>query len=189
MNRYIILGFIVLIITSVSFIVEFIYPIITPGKYRQYILNFIYRFIHFFMFIYFSTFILLFKYTTTDTYIYLFAVIFLFYSWHIAECCILTYYELQTYNVDHNQYDTTFHPTMKSIFRDYADTIMIIIGILITISVIYIFIHNNISLYFKIPYAIIYIYLLGDSFFKSRLGKKQYYPTTSDSFFKRYIHL
>ena len=187
MNSYLFLFQIVFILTLVSFITESVYPVV-QNENKNILKNFIYRFTHYFVFAYMSSFVFLFNYNSIDVYFYMFFVLAMFLSWYVAECCILTYYELCTYNLDHTQFETTFHPTMKSIFRDYDNTVMILIGIIMTITIAYILYYNTkISLYVKIIYAILYTYLLSDSFLKSRSGEKQYYPKDSDSFFVKHI--
>jgi len=188
MNSYLLIILISFCITSISFLVEYIYPFI-HSKERDYISNFMYRFLHFLIFFYLPTFLLFFTYNSIDAYIYLGLVLLMFSTWYIFECCILTYYELRTYNIDHNIYDTTFHPTMKSIFREYSDILMNIFGVLITLNVGYIIYNNKqIPLVVKILYSLLYIFFFGDSILKSRAGKKQYYPKSPDCLFIKYIH-
>ena len=177
MNKYILLLLLSLIVTILSFIVEYFYPFIKATlSFNDYIKIFLCRYLHFILILYFVLFLLFFKYTGIDTYIYLTVIILLCISWYILECCYLSYYELKFYKLDHSHYDTTFHPTIYSFFRDNSDYIMILIGIIITLNIIYIFIYNNdISMIVKFIYGVIYILLSYDSYSKSRDGTKQKY--------------
>jgi len=188
MNGYLFVTIVSFIVTIVSLMIEHAHPIIDSEDCDG-ISNFVYRFLHFLIFFYLPSFLLFFKYNSFDAYIYLGLVLLLFTTWYLFECCILTYYEIKTYKIDHNKYDTTFHPTMKSIFRDYSDLVMTLFGILITFNVGYIIYNNKkIPIVGKILYSLIYVLLLGDSVLKSRGGEKQYYPKKGESFFVKFIH-
>jgi hypothetical protein len=131
---------------------------------------------HFFLFIYFATFICIFGVNNIDVYIYLILCLLMLLSWYFLECCILTYYELKSYGIDMKNIPTTFHPTMYSLFNEHSDNIMSMLGILMTINVIYILYYNKkIHIIYKIIYLLIFEILFVDSVLKSRNGVVQLY--------------
>ena len=141
MESYIQIAGITLLVTLISYIIEHVSPVVNLDNYD--ILNIIPRFLHYYYYIFLCIFLLLFKGNRTDVYIYLAAVTFMIVSWYICECCVLSYYELKTYNVDISKYDTTFHPTMKLLCRNHSDLAMQIIGVCMTFTVGYILYYNK----------------------------------------------
>jgi hypothetical protein len=125
-----------------------------------------------------------------DVLIYLFSALGMFYSWHLLECCILTYYELRLYGMDHNHHYTTFHPTMYSVFNKYSNIVMTIIGILLLINVGFIMYKNNsFPFYAKAIYTIVFLFLFIESVLKSRTGKKQEYPRDEEHILNKYLSM
>jgi hypothetical protein len=96
-----------------------------------------------------------------NVFLYLGCVLLMELSWKIYSYCPATYYEFKMYQVNENDYHTTFHPCLYSIFRNYSDYIIYATGFAMTFNVIYI-LYNEcwLSIYYKAIYAIIFTYLL-----------------------------
>jgi len=188
-NPYVILLTITLIITSASYIVEHIYPIINDFYKINFTPMFILRYIHFLAFIYFTTFLVLFNYKSTDAIIYITLAVLLSSSWKILECCIISYYELKHYNVDHNEYLTNYHPCLCIFFREYQDIAISIMGIIMAFTFYYILAYNKIIPFsYKLILGAIFTYLFIDNVIQTRIyNKKLKYPTSSDSFINKYL--
>lgn len=190
MDKYLLLTGIVLSVTIVSFIIEYIAPIIKNyGKYKESIKNGVYRFLHYYVFLYIGLFLFLFKTNSVHAYLYLFITLGLFCHWYLCECCVLTFLELKSYDVDHNEYPTTFHPTFNSLFRNYADTFMSVVSVIFLITIGSVFYYNkSMPLYIKGLYTVFAVFFLKESVVRQRMNNQIDYPTDSRSFFMKYIH-
>lgn len=179
-----------IICTFTSIIVEYIYPyniaeVRTVEKIRKhnqeniskpYDLGktILYRIVHYFILFYCGLYLLLFRPYGTNSYIYLIFNLGLNIQWCIFNCCILSYYELINYGVDYRKISTKFHPYIYSIFRDWSDTIIDIVGVIIIINIAVI-LYSNV----KIPTVtkILYIGLLSYSIYVCCTGN---HPLLSD---------
>ena len=183
---YFILLFITLIVTCFSYIVEYFYPCINNLKNANTIGFFIFRYIHLLSYIYFVSFLFLFNYKNEDAIVYLLFTITLLSTWKIFDCCLLSYYELKMYNVDHRDYLTNFHPCLYVLFRDYQDFILSIMAVIMTFTFYFILIKNKrISIFYKILFFCIYSYIFMDNIIQTRVYNKNLdYP--KDNFFTYY---
>ena len=172
-NSYINLAIIVLFITLFSFVVEFFYPGINDLKKVNLIGLFTMRFIHFYVFLYFLLFLFLFDYKSNNGIIYLILAVALSFLWKILDCCIVSYYEIKMYGLDHRKYLTTFHPCMYIFFRNYQEVALTIMGIVMVFTFYFIIAKTKlISLPYKVFFALIFGYLFLDSIIRSRFTKK-----------------
>jgi hypothetical protein len=188
-NPYALLLIITFIITCISYIIEIVYPIINEEYKTNILPMFILRYIHLLAFIYFISFLALFNYKTADAIIYITLAVLLSSSWKILECCIISYYELKHYNVDHTDYLTNYHPCIFVFFRDYQEIAISIMGIIMSITFYYILINNTIIPFsYKLLLGTIFTYLFIDNIIQTRIyNKNLQYPTSSDSFINKYL--
>jgi len=192
MDKYLLIGGIAIIVSVISFIVEYINPIIKNcGKNTDTIKNVIYRFLHYYVVLYVVLFIFIFKANSVHAYAYLLVTLVYFAIWYICECCVLSYLELKSYDVDHNNYLKTFHPVF-TVFTggdNIPNGLEILAGIIILSSIGCIFYYNkSMPLYIKISYVILASYLLIETMVKDRLNNNYKYPTNDNSFFMKYLH-
>ena len=103
-NSYLKLLIITLIVTGISYIIEIFHPGINDLNKSNLIGLFFCRYIHFLCFIYFISFLILFHYKSNDAIVYLILACVLSSTWKLFDCCILSYYELKMYNVNHHDY-------------------------------------------------------------------------------------
>lgn len=198
-KKYYIILLISILITVISFIIEYNYPfidnyniineeyinienirhesIIQKERNCNYINIFLLRFIHLLIFIYSSFYFLLFDFNDNkDGNLFLIISFIIVLHWQYFGYCILSYNELKNYNINIKNYTTTFHPTIFSLFEKYAGTITKILGIMMILNLITVLIVNsNIELKYKIIYTITYFYLFYKSMLSSRGSKKDFY--------------
>lgn len=173
-NPYIKLIIITLFFTIFSLIIEYFSPIKKLDLKKCNLLGtFFIRFSHYIFFIYFTIFLLIFNYNSNDGLIYLIIATIISSKWKILDCCLLSYYELKMYNIDHNNFLTTFHPCLFIYFREYQEFFLIIIGLIMAFTFYFILFKNNIiQLIYKVIIGIIFTYLFLDNFIQSRFYKK-----------------
>jgi hypothetical protein len=172
-NPYLNLAIIVLFVTIFSFIIEFFCPSINNLRKANLIGLFLMRFIHFYVFLYFLLFLFLFDYKSNNGIIYLILAISLSFLWKILDCCIISYYEIKMYGLDHRRYLTTFHPCMYIYFRNYQEVALTIMGIVMLFTFYFITVKTKlISMPYKVFFALIFGYLFLDSAILSRFIKK-----------------
>lgn len=167
--------------TVVSFIIEFVHPFLKNMDEIEHIIGvFMFRFIHFAAFVYYSLFVIVFKIyhkndnksdaNKTNVMIYLFLVLLMELSWKIYKYCPASYYEFKMYGVDENNYSTTFHPSLYSIFREHSDYIIYASGIAMVVNVLYILYNEKwIDVKFKTLYFVIFGYLFLNAFVENRM--------------------
>jgi hypothetical protein len=165
--------------TIISFIIEFMFPFLKNMDEIKHITGvFIFRFIHFAAFAYYSLFVLVFKIYNkngdkrgkVNIMIYLLLVLLMELSWKIYKYCPASYYEFKMYGVDENNYSTTFHPSLYSIFREHSDYIIYISGFAMVVNVLYIMYNEKwIDIKFKTAYFIIFGYLFLNAFVENRM--------------------
>ena len=186
LNPYYILLLITFFVTCFTFIIEYFYPCINDLKNANTIGIFICRYIHFLSFIYFISFLFLFNYKNKDAIIYLLFTIFLLSTWKFFDCCLLSYYELKFYNVNHYDYLTNFHPCLYVLFRDYQEYILSIMAIIMTFTFFFILVKNKmISIFFKIIFFCIYNYFFIGNVIQTRIYNKNL-NYSKDNFFTYY---
>jgi hypothetical protein len=177
--NYLLILKIALSITIISFIIEFMFPFLKNMDEIKHIIGvFIFRFIHFTAFAYYSLFVLVFKIYNkngdkrgkVNIMIYLLLVLLMELSWKIYKYCPASYYEFKMYGVDENNYSTTFHPSLYSIFREHSDYIIYISGFAMVVNVLYIMYNEKwIDIKFRTAYFIIFGYLFLNAFVENRL--------------------
>jgi hypothetical protein len=190
MDKYILLVGIALVTTVISFIIETVSPIIKEYKKNKDIKNAIYRFLHYFVVLYVLLFSFLFKSTSIHAYIYLFVVLGYLMIWYICDCCVLSYLELKTYDVDHNKYDKTFHPVFAVFTGDgnIPVSAMIVVFLIIQYTLGSILYYNTlIPIYIKIAFIVLAIFFFIQTMVKDRLNNTLKYPTNKGSFFMKYL--
>jgi hypothetical protein len=156
---YIIILLISIIFSILSIIIEYYYPIIGNNISNDLARTIIYRITHFSIFFYCSLYLIFFKPSGFDSYIYLIFNLILNLQWCICNCCILSYYELLNYDYDYNLFSTKFHPYIFSVTRNWSESIMDIVGVLILTNIFVILYSNkSILLRTKILYITIFVY-------------------------------
>ena len=159
-NNYIVILIISIILTFISFIIEYNYAIM----YETYIENLpnvtLIRIIHYYITIYFVFYIIFFPLSGINGLIYLIANLIYNFEWIFLKCCILSYYELhQYYNIDFSQISVYFHPHFTLYFRDYTSIFARIFGLIILITVGIVLIFNKlISQELKLLYLLVFSY-------------------------------
>lgn len=177
-----------LIITFFSYFIELIYPFINDLLNTNIIGFFIFRYMHFLLFIYFISFLYLFNYKSVDAIIYLILAVIVLSSWKILGCCLLSYYELKMYNVNHHDYLTNFHPCLFVFFRDYQELLLSFMGIIMAFTFNFILFKNKIiPLQYKLFFGIILNYLFIDNIIQTRYYNKINYPKTKDNILHKYF--
>lgn len=180
---------ITLLVTCISYVVEFFYPCINTLPSMNKIGFFMSRFTHFLYFIYFISFLYLFNYKSNDAIVYITLAIIMMSSWKILDCCILSYYELKMYNVSHYDFLTTFHPCLYSIFRKYQEHAITAMGIIMTFTYYYVLIKNKrIPLIYKLFLGLIFSYFFIDNLVQTRYYKKSLkYPEDKSHVLYKYF--
>jgi len=178
-----------LIITFFSYFIELIYPCINDLLNTNIIGLFIFRYLHFISFIYFISFLYLFNYKSVDAIIYLILAVILTSTWKILDCCILSYYELKMYNVNHHDYLTNFHPCLFVFFREYQELALTFMGIIMAFTFYFILFKNEIiPLQYKLFLGIIFSYLFIDNIIQTRYYNKNLnYPKSKNTILNRYF--
>ena len=159
-SNYIVILVISIILTFISFIIEYNYEIM----YETHIENLpnvtLIRIIHYYITIYFVFYIVFFPLNGINGLIYLIANLIYNFEWVFLRCCILSYYELhQYYNVDFSKMSVHFHPHFTIFFRDYTNIYARIFGfiILMTVGVVLLF-NKLISQEWKLLYLLVFSY-------------------------------
>ena len=101
----------------------------------------LYRYIHLFFWIYLSFFALLFKPNDKiNVTIYLSLALIIMLHWEVFGCCLLSLVELNNYSLlkSADNYNKTYHPSLYSIFYDYADTAALTFGTIMFSGIYYI---------------------------------------------------
>ena len=158
---YLILLVFSIITTFLSIIIEFNHPVMDDSSHIKNMFNFIiYRIIHYYIIIYNSLFLILFKLDGIDSVLYLLFNLVMNIQWTIMGCCWLSFFELNEYsNINYRNFDTTFNPFMYVLFRQYSSLIMKMVGILIIITIAFILSYNKwIPFHFKILYIVGFSY-------------------------------
>lgn len=178
-----------LIITFFSYFIELIYPCINDLLNTNIIGLFIVRYIHFLSSIYFISFLYLFNYNSVDAIIYLILAVCVTSSWKILDCCILSYYELKMYNVNHEDYLTNFYPGLFVFFRDYQELSLSFMGIIMAFTFYFILFKNKIIPFqYKLFLGLIFSYLFFDNIIQTRYYNKNLnYPKTKDNILHKYF--
>jgi hypothetical protein len=173
-NPYIKLIIIALFFTIFSFIIEFFVPIKKLDLKKCNLLgSFFIRFSHYLCFLYFTIFLLIFNYNNIDGIIYLIIATIISSQWKILDCCLLSYYELKMYNIEHTNFLTTFHPCLFVYFREYQEFFLIIMGIIMAVVFYFILFKNKIiPIIYKLVLGIIFTYLFIDNAILPRFYKK-----------------
>jgi hypothetical protein len=187
MNSYLQLLLIGFFITTVSYIIENIYPCVNDLDKSDVFGLYFFRFIHLTLYVYFSFFLLIFNnYRTFDSIVYIILSFLLFISWRIFGCCVASYYELKFYQVNHLDYPTTFHPCLNVIFREYREIAQQFMGIMMAFTFGYIMFKNKtIPSIYKIPIAIAFTYFFVENAL-TRKTEKSKYPEDPNHILYRY---
>ena len=158
-NSYFILIAVTLMISTISFLIEIYEPCIKDLSDTNIVGLCVFRFIHYLCTIYINGYLCFFDYLGVDSILYLILSTCLTASWKILNCCIVSYYELKMYNVNHKDYLTNFHPCIYVLFRDYQETVMLIMGIAMAFTFYFIMLKNKIiPLHYKSFLGIIFTY-------------------------------
>ena len=176
-------------VTIISYIVEFFYPCINNLKKTNIVGLFIFRYLHFLSFIYFLTFLYLFNYKSVDAVVYLILAISMSSTWKFLECCVLSYYELKMYHVNHHDYLTNFHPCLFVFFRKYQELALSLMGVVMAFTFYFILVKNNVLPFmYKLILASIFSYLFIDNIIQTRLYNKILnYPTCKNNILYKYF--
>lgn len=133
---YVYLCVVAFFITSLSFLIEYIYPFIRDLNEMSKLFGlFWFRFSHFVVFLYFSGFLLFYNwFSWNEKMAYLGFALMMELSWDIYDYCPFTYYEFQMYEIENPTFKTTFHPSMYSIFREHSYPIVFLTGVIMVIT-------------------------------------------------------
>jgi len=181
---YIYLFIITFILTIFSFYFRFLFYLpqpkllpAVPNKSKNWIGMFLARYFHYLLLIYFSLFLIFYKEKESDAIIYIVLAILLCYSWVYFECCILSYYELIFYGVNHRKYLTTFHPCLYELFGNYQSIPLYLSGIIMFFTVFYLLIKNkSLPLEYRIFAGSIFFFLFMYNLLSTRYyDNKLYY--------------
>ena len=160
MNQYLLLLFLSAIFLLLSIYTEK-KTLLTKNAHKL----LLFRYIHFFFFIYFAIFLLLFNVNDTiNVYVYLIITLGMMVHWQYFGCCLLSLFELNSYSLTKPlTYElTTNHPTMRSIFKKSTDTVMNLLGAILFINVSYILYNSKvINKFIKGALTIIFFILFG----------------------------
>lgn len=161
MSPYILIAYITIFFVLISFFIEWNSPTYKLNIKRCNLLGLsACRFVHYYLSLYFVLFFVLFRADSVDSYLYLFAAFGLTYSWMFFECCMISYYELCCYGVNHHDFNTTFHPCLYVFFRDAGSIPLSICGLVIFFTFYWILAKNrNIRLEYKIALGAMFAYL------------------------------
>lgn len=190
LNPYLKLFTITFIFTLVSYLFEFCNnKSIKKLKNANNVGLFLFRYFHYLCLFYFSIFLLLFSYKGIDAVIFIIVSILMASSWVFLGCCIVSYYELKFYKVNHHNYLTNFHPCLFAIFRQYQWAPLMISGILMFITFFYILFKNRIIPYtYKLIAGVIFLYLFMDNIIRTRYYKSNLkYPKDKDHILYKYF--
>ena len=178
-----------LVVTGLSYVIELFYPSINDLTDSNIVGLFIFRYVHLLSFVYFMTFLFLFNYKSQDAIVCLILAIVITSSWKILDCCLLSYYELKMYNVNHHDYLTNFHPCLFVFFRNYQELALTLMGLVIAFTFYFVLYFNKlIPLTYKIFLGCIFSYLLIDNIIQTRYYEtKLNYPKSKDNIVNKYL--
>jgi len=149
-NPYIVLLLITAVLSILSFFFEFqrknthMLTKVEELTITNIVGLFIARYLHYLFLLYFTLFLLIFKERGVDAIIYIILAIVLSYSWVFFECCILSYYELRFYGVNHHDYQTNFHPCLYAVFENYQAVPLYLSGGIMFFTFYYLLLRNGI---------------------------------------------
>jgi len=192
MNGYVKIAVVALcmIIISINNEVNKPYISATPSV-SEYIHIYIIRYIHYLVYLISSFYLLFFNGigTTYDIYFYLIVVFSIVLGWYIFDSCWLSYSELLFYNINLEKVETTFHPTFRSIFKNYDDYLMVLSGILYVVNVsILLYYLKPAKIIYKIIYFALFLYLFIDGSIKGRLQTMHYSTKNKQLLFLKNAH-
>ena len=190
LNPYKNVLFIMLLFTCFSYIVEINNKTSINNLNKSNNIGlFTFRYIHYLLLFYFSCFLIFFNCENVDGIIFVIISIIMVFTWSFIECCIISYYELKFYNVNHHDYLTTFHPCLYVLFKDFQSYPLMASGIMMFLTFLYILFKNKIlSLQSKLISGGVFLYLFFDNILKSRLYEtKQNYPIDKNHILYRYF--
>ena len=191
MNPYLKLINITLFFTLLSYVIEYFYPCINDLKKSNLLGLSICRFIHLLFFLYFISFLVIFNYKSADSIMYLLLAIFMSFSWKILDCCIISYYELKMYSVNHHNYLTNFHPCLFVFFRKYQELSLTIMGLMMAFTFYFILLKNKLIPFgYKLMLGGIFSYLFIDNIIQTRyFNKNLNYPKNKDHLLYRFAFI
>jgi hypothetical protein len=120
----------------------------------------IFRYIHFVVFLFTSFYLLFFMGTGTETdkYLLLITILGVVSCWYIFGCCWLSYMELLFYNIELEKVKTTVNTTFMFSFDSWDRIVLNISGILYLLNVcVVLYSSTSLSLLFKIAYFAVFI--------------------------------
>ena len=172
----ILLALVTLILTSISFIFEYNYPILDLPEPN--IGVFIFRYIHLWIGLYMLSFIFLSDYKLYG-FVYLIIAIIIVVLSKLCKCCILSYCELQMYKGD-MKYINHFHPCTYVFFREYHKIPLVIMSIIVCITFYYILFKMKITLIYKFCIGCIFGFMVLEQ--KLNINDKKYSETYLTTF-------
>lgn len=192
MNNYKKILLVALFLLCFSIINEINYPYIdSKPSFIDYIHIYIFRYIHYIIYLMSSFYLIFFNGigTNFDIYIYLILVFGIVFGWYIFDCCWLSYSELLFYDIDLEHRETTFHPTFHSIFSNYDGYFMLLSGLLyiITVSILLYYL-PSVKFIYKFLYYIIFLYFFIDGSVKGRFRKMFYSTNNNQLLFLKNTH-
>ena len=155
---YLALFLIALILLSSSIMQEKEKPIF--GLSNGTIYMWIFRYIHFVIFLFTSFYLLFFMGTGTETdkYLLLITILGVVSCWYIFGCCWLSYVELLFYNIELDKVKTTVNTTFMFSFGSWDRIVLNLSGLLYLLNVcVVLYSSTSLSLLFKIAYFIVFI--------------------------------
>jgi hypothetical protein len=156
--KYLWLMVVTLIITIISLFIEINYPFVSDLLEVNIVDMFLLRYMHLLTGIYFVTFFYLFEANSLDGIVYLLFANLVEILRNVYGCCILSYYELVTYNTG-LEYPTNFHPSTVVFFREYAYIPLAIMGIIIVSTVYYILFKMKMPFIYKLMIGVTFTYM------------------------------
>ena len=183
--RILIISYFLLIFSVVK---EQYYPYfdLTNIDIQNYMLNIVFRYIHYLSFLFSVFFIPIFgnKFVNFDTYFYLLFLLHIVIGWVIFDGCYLSFSELLCYQIDLENIETTFNPTFHNLFDNYSSPILVSCGVLCIINVCFLLFYNKtIPRFLKIIYLFITGSLFINAIMTSRL-KTTYYSIEKNKYLK-----
>jgi len=159
-QSYTILLFVSIVLSLTSLVVEYRFPVFENSFIRSLPKMVICRTMHYFIFLYSTTFLLWFDVQGFHAIIYLLFNLIMNIQWCMIQCCFLTYFELKSYgNVDYQQIPVNFHPFLRVFSGEYAPAVSNIAAVIIILSTLVIlWFHRGLSVPIKILYWVIFTY-------------------------------
>jgi hypothetical protein len=158
MQPYFFLTTVAVLITIISLFIEIDYPFVNNMLEVNILGIFILRFLHILLAIYLMTFVCFFNPNSLSGFFYLIIAIVVEFLRDLLGCCILSYYELMMYDTG-LQYPKNYHPSAIVLFRDYSNTALSLMGIIISITFYYILFKIDMSLIYKSSIGLIFGYI------------------------------